>query len=65
MKKLTYTDVRNMMDGIPCNGMQASYALGGLQVLVAAMVADLPKKKQDDFAQSIEALIARTKQVVA
>lgn len=63
MKKLTYTDVRNsasvvteMTLGEP---MKAQYVLGAMEVILASVVADIPKHKQMEVIASLESLAKR------
>ena len=62
-KKLTYSDIRNVMDTVPTQAAQAHYVVGAYQVMLAGIVADLPKHKQAEFIRSIESLAIRVSEI--
>jgi hypothetical protein len=61
--KMTYSEIRDLQDTIPKNGWQAHYVLGAYEVLLASIVADLPKTKQLDAKRALENLASRAKSV--
>ncbi len=63
MKKMTYQQIRNVQDTIPCNGYRASYVLGAYEVMLAQLVAELPAAKQADVIRSLESLKARAEKI--
>jgi hypothetical protein len=62
-KRLTYSEIRNVIDTVPTQAVQAHYVVGAYQALMASIVADLPKHKQAEFIRSIESLAVRAAQI--
>jgi beta-mannanase len=65
MSKMTYQDVRKVMDTIEKNGMQAHYVLGAYEAMMADLIANLPKHKQNEAIRSFESLAQRVKSIEA
>lgn len=64
-KKMTYSDIRTVQDTIPKAGMQGHYVLGAYEVMLADLIATLPKHKQAEYVESMQRLAARASQVTA
>lgn len=64
-KKLTYSDVRIVQDSIPTAGMQGHYVLGAYGVMLADLIAELPKHKQAEYVESLNRLAERAAAVTA
>ena len=65
MAKLTYGDIRETQDSIPVNGMQGHYVLGAYGVMLADLIADLPKHKQAEYVDSLKRLAVRAAEITA
>lgn len=63
MKKLTYSQIREVQDTIEKAGMQGHYVLGAYESMLASIIADLPKHKQMDAIRSFESLALRVKSI--
>jgi hypothetical protein len=61
--KLTYSQIRDVLDTVPTQASQAHYVVGAYQALMASIVAELPKHKQAEFIRSIESLAVRAAQI--
>ena len=61
--KVSYSQIREIQDSIQKVGYQAHYVLGAYEVLLANIVADLPKAKQLDAMRALESLAARVQNV--
>ena len=61
--KVSYSQIREIQDSIQKVGYQAHYVLGAYEVLLANIVADLPKAKQLDAMRALESLAARVQSV--
>lgn len=63
MKKMTYSEMRDAVCAVTelSNGYnnRAHYTLGAFSVLIADIVADLPKHKQAEVIRSLESLSTR------
>jgi hypothetical protein len=65
MAKMTYGDVRSVQDTIPTHGMQGQYVLGAYGVMLADLIADLPKHKQAEYIDSLNRLAVRARAITA
>lgn len=63
MSKMTYQDVRKVLDVVEKSGMQAHYVLGAYEVMLADLIANLPKHKQIEAIRSLESLSSRVKSI--
>lgn len=61
--KVSYSQIREVQDSIQKVGYQAHYVLGAYEVLLASIIADLPKAKQLDAIRSLESLAVRVQSV--
>ena len=57
--KANYTQIRDLQDSISKTGWRAHYVLGAYEVLIASIIADLPKTKQADAIKSLQNLAIR------
>jgi len=63
MKKLYYSQIREVQDTIEKSGMQGHYVLGAYEVMLANIIADLPKHKQMEAIRTFESLALRVKSI--
>ena len=64
-KKLTYSQIRDVMETVHTQGSKAHYVVGAYTVLLVNIVAELPKHKQAEFVRSIESLAVRVSDIPA
>lgn len=64
MAKVTYQEVRTVMDTVPNKGMQAHYVLGSYESFLANLIAhEVPAKRQQAYLDDLRRLAERASQV--